>query len=55
MNRTVLATVFAALALPAASLAQMGGMAMPAGPLRPPASTGPASEEGAVIRRSLPI
>ena len=42
MNRTFLATVFAALALPATSLAQMGGMAMPATP--PPASTGPASE-----------
>ncbi len=36
MNRTVLATVFAALALPAASLAQMGGMAMPATLLRRP-------------------
>lgn len=41
MNRTVIATVFAALTLPAA-YAQMGGMAMPAAP--PPASTGPASE-----------
>jgi hypothetical protein len=43
MNRMFLTTVFAALALPAASLAQMGGMAMPATP-PPPASTGPASE-----------
>ena len=43
MNRTVLATVLAALALPAASFAQMAGMAMPATP-PPPASTGPASE-----------
>lgn len=43
MNRMFLATVFAAFALPAASLAQMGGMAMPAAP-PPPASTGPASE-----------
>jgi len=43
MNRTLLVTVFAALSFPAASLAQMGGMAMPAAPA-PPASTGPASE-----------
>jgi hypothetical protein len=42
MNRTLLATVFATLAVPAA-YAQMGGMAMPAAP-PPPASTGPASE-----------
>ncbi len=42
MNRTIIATVFAALSLPAA-YAQMGGMAMPAAPA-PAASTGPASE-----------
>ena len=42
MNRILFATVFAALSVPAASFAQMGGMSMPATP--PPASTGPASE-----------
>jgi hypothetical protein len=38
MNRTLLLTAFAALALPACSLAQMAGMTPP------PPSTGPASE-----------
>ena len=42
MNRTVVATAFAALTLSVAH-AQMGGMAMPAAPA-PAASTGPASE-----------